>query len=201
MERKTQVVRKTKETNIILDLNLDGNGNSKIETSIPFFDHLLSQVAVHGSFNLKIVAKGDTEVDNHHLIEDVAIVLGEAFNKSLEDKIGISRVGHCYFPMDETLAFVAVDISSRPYFIKNVNWVNPFLGSKEENLISVDLVEHFLYTFAINAKITLHVRVLYGSNNHHIAEAIFKALGKALDYASRFDPKRKQILPSSKGQL
>lgn len=117
------------------------------------------------------------------------------------DKTGIFRVGHSFFPMDETLAFVAVDISSRPYFVIDVNWVNSFLGSKEESLIPVDLIEHFLYSFAINAKISLHVRVLYGKNDHHIAEAIFKALGKALDFASRVDPKRDQILPSSKGYL
>ena len=111
------------------------------------------------------------------------------------------RVGHSFFPMDDSLAFVAVDISSRPYFIKDIKWINQFLGSKEENLIPVDLIEHFLYTFSINAKITLHVRVLYGQNNHHIAEAIFKALGKALDHASRIDSKRNLRIPSSKGIL
>lgn len=150
---------------------------------------------------MKIIAECDFSVDNHHIIEDTAIVLGKVFNKALGDKFGIVRVGHSFFPMDESLAFVAVDISSRPFFMKEVNWVNPFLGSREDNLIPVDLIEHFLYSFSINAQITLHVRVLYGRNNHHIAEAVFKALGKALDNASRIDSKRNQRIPSSKGIL
>ena len=201
MERKTQLERKTKETNIKLALNIDGKGMSNIKTRIPFFDHLLTQIAVHGTFDLKIIAEGDIDIDNHHTIEDVAILLGETYNLTLGNKIGISRVGHCFFPMDETLAFAAVDLSSRPYFVKEINWKNSFLGSKENNLIPVDLIEHFLYSFAINAKISLHVRILYGNNNHHMAEAIFKALGRSLDYASRLDPKREQIVPSSKGSL
>jgi imidazoleglycerol-phosphate dehydratase len=201
MERKIQFERKTKETNIKLNLNIDGRGKSEIETKIPFFNHLLSQIAVHGSFDLEIIAEDCNNIDNHHIIEDVAILLGEACNNALGNKKGISRVGHCFFPMDETLAFVAIDLSSRPYFVKDIEWTNPFLGSKEDSLIPVDLIEHFLHSFAINARITLHIRVLYGKNNHHIAEAMFKALGKALDYASRLDPKREQRLPSSKGIL
>ena len=200
-ERKVQLERSTKETKVKVELNIDGSGISKIGTSISFFDHLLDQIAIHGSFDMKIIAQGDPSVDNHHLIEDTAIVLGKVFNKSLGNKLGIARVGYSFFPMDDTLAFVVVDISSRPFFIKEIVWINPFLGSKEENLIPVDLLEHFLYTFSINAQITLHVRVLYGQNNHHIAEAIFKALGKALDNASRIDSKRNQNIPSSKGLL
>jgi len=201
LERKRQVERKTKETNIKVELNVDGKGESKISTSIALFDHLLTQIAVHGCFNLNIITEGDLAIDNHHTIEDTAIVLGKAFNQALGDKKEITRVAHSFFPMDECLAFVAVDISSRPFFRKEITWKNQFLGSKEESLIPVDLIEHFLYSFSINAKITLHVRMLYGDNNHHMAEAIFKALGKALDYASRIDPKREQILPSSKGYL
>ncbi|MHA1190925.1 MAG: imidazoleglycerol-phosphate dehydratase HisB [Promethearchaeota archaeon] len=201
MERKTKLVRKTKETDINIKLNLDGVGDYNITTSIGFFDHLLTQIAIHGLFDMNIIAEGDLDVDNHHIIEDTAIVLGKAFFKALGSKSGIMRVGHCFFPMDDSLAFVVVDISSRPYFIKDIKWINQFLGSKEENLIPVDLIEHFLYTFSINAQITLHVRVLYGQNNHHIAEAIFKALGKALDYASRIDSKRNLRIPSSKGIL
>ncbi|MFX1365322.1 MAG: imidazoleglycerol-phosphate dehydratase HisB [Promethearchaeota archaeon] len=201
MERKAKLERKTKETSIEIEMNIDGSGDTKINTSIGFFDHLLTQIAVHGSFDMKILAEGDLNVDNHHLIEDTSIVLGKVFNKALGNKIGITRVGHCFFPMDESLAFVAIDISSRPFFKKEINWTNPFLGSKEDNLIPVDLIEHFLYTFSINAQITLHVRVLYGQNNHHIAEAIFKALGKALDYSSRIDSKGNRKLPSSKGIL
>jgi imidazoleglycerol-phosphate dehydratase len=201
MERKSQIVRKTEETNIKMELNIDGSGIHEIDTNIALFDHLLTQIAIHGSFDINIQADGDLEIDNHHLIEDTAIVLGKAFKKALENKKGINRVGSCYFPMDESLAFVVVDLSSRPYFRKEINWVNPFLGSKEENLIPVDLLEHFLYSFAMQAQLTLHVRVVYGQNNHHIAEAIFKALGKALDYASRVDLKRENIIPSSKGIL
>ena len=182
-------------------MNIDGTGESNINTSIGFLDHLLTQIAIHGSFDMNVFAEGDLNIDNHHIIEDTAIVLGKAFNKALGNKFGIVRVGHSFFPMDESLAFVSVDISSRPYFVKDINWINPFLGSREDNLIPVDLITHFLYTFSINAQITLHIRVLYGQNNHHIAEAIFKALGKALDYASRIDSKRNQRVPSSKGML
>jgi imidazoleglycerol-phosphate dehydratase len=201
LERKAQLERETKETKVLVELNIDGSGNSNINTSIGFFDHLLTQIAVHGSFDMKIFAEGDLCIDNHHIIEDTAIVLGKVFNKALGEKFGIVRVGYSFFPMDESLAFVAVDISSRPFFVKDINWVNPFLGSTEENLIPVDLIEHFLYSFSINAKITLHVKSFYGQNNHHIVEAIFKALGKALDNASRIDSKRNQRIPSSKGSL
>lgn len=201
MKRETQIVRKTEETNIMLELNIDGSGLHEIRSSIAFFDHLLTQIAIHGSFDLNIKADGDLEIDNHHLIEDIAIVLGKAFKKVVGDKKGINRVGYCYFPMDESLAFVIVDLSSRPYFKKEINWTNPFLGSKEDSLIPVDLLEHFLYSFAMQAQLTCHVKVLYGQNNHHMAEAIFKALGKALDWASRIDPKRNNMVPSSKGVL
>ena len=201
MQRKSRIVRKTEETDIRMELNLDGSGVNDIKTSIAFFDHLLTQIAIHGSFDINIQADGDLEIDNHHLIEDTAIVLGKAFKKALGDKKGINRVGYCYFPMDESLAFVVVDLCSRPYFKKEINWVNPFLGSKEDSLVPVDLLEHFIYSFAMQAQLTLHVRLLYGQNNHHIAEAIFKAIGKALDYASRIDLKRDNMIPSSKGVL
>jgi len=201
MQRKSRIVRKTEETDIRIELNIDGSGANDIKTSIAFFDHLLTQIAIHGSFDIKIEADGDLEIDNHHLIEDTAIVLGKAFKKALGDKKGINRVGYCYFPMDESLAFVVVDLCSRPYFKKEINWVNPFLGSKKDNLIPVDLLEHFIYSFVMQAQLTLHVRLLYGQNNHHIAEAIFKAIGKALDYASRIDLKRDNMIPSSKGIL
>jgi imidazoleglycerol-phosphate dehydratase len=201
MKRKAQITRTTEETSIKIEFNLDGSEICEIETSIAFFDHLLTQIAIHGSFDIILKADGDLEIDNHHLIEDTAIVFGTAFKNALGDKVGINRVGHCFFPMDECLAFVAIDLSSRPFVKKDITWVNPFLGSKEENLIPVDLIEHFLYSFAMQAQLTLHVRLLYGLNNHHIAEAIFKALGKALDYASRIDSKRDNILPTSKGLL
>ena len=201
MQRISQIARMTEETDIRIELNIDGSGLNDIKTSIAFFDHLLAQIAIHGSFDIKIEADGDLEIDNHHLIEDTAIVLGKAFKKALGDKKGINRIGYCYFPMDESLAFVVVDLCSRPYFKKEINWVNPFLGSKKDNLIPVDLLEHFIYSFVMQAQLTLHVRLLYGQNNHHIAEAIFKAIGKALDYASRIDLKRDNMIPSSKGIL
>ena len=201
MERESELQRKTKETQIKIKINLDGSGNSNINTEIPFLDHLLTQIAVHGSFDLKIEAKGDLEIDIHHLVEDTGILLGKAFKKALGEKRGINRVGHCIFPMDEVLVLVAVDLSSRPFFTPDIRWTNPFLGSKEDFLIPVDLIEHFLYSFAINAQVTLHIKLLNGKNNHHIAEGIFKALGKALDQASRFNSKRINIIPSSKGEL
>ncbi len=201
MERESELQRKTNETQINIKINIDGSGNSKINTEIPFLDHLLTQIAIHGSFDLTIEAKGDLEIDIHHLVEDTGILLGKAFKNALGEKRGINRVGHCIFPMDEVLVLVAVDLSSRPFFNPDIRWINPFLGSKEDFLIPVDLIEHFLYSFAINAQITLHVKLLNGKNNHHIAEGIFKALGKALDKASRFNSKRLNVIPSSKGEL
>jgi imidazoleglycerol-phosphate dehydratase len=201
MERKAQIERKTEETDIKIEFNIDGSGYHKIHTSIAFLDHLLTQVAVHGTFNLTITANGDLSIDNHHLIEDVGIGLGKAFKVALGEKKGVSRIGSCFFPMDDSLAFVAIDLSSRPYLVTDIKWINPFIGSREDNIIPVELIEHFLYSFAIQAELTLHVRLLYGQNNHHIAEAIFKALGKALDQASRIDSKRLNFLPSSKGVL
>ena len=201
MVREFELERKTKETQIKIKINIDGTGNSEISTSIPFFDHLLTQISVHGSFDLKIEAKGDIEIDIHHLVEDTGILLGKAFRNALGEKIGITRVGHCIFPMDESLILVAVDLSSRPFCSQDIKWINPFLGSKEDFLIPVDLIEHFLYSFAINAQITLHIKFLSGNNNHHIAEGTFKALGKALDQASRYNVKRLHKIPSSKGEL
>jgi len=201
LERESELQRKTNETQINIKINIDGSGNSKINTEIPFLDHLLTQIAIHGSFDLTIEAKGDLEIDIHHLVEDTGILLGKAFKNALGEKRGINRVGHCIFPMDEVLVLVAVDLSSRPFFNPDIRWINPFLGSKEDFLIPVDLIEHFLYSFAINAQITLHVKLLNGKNNHHIAEGIFKALGKALDKASRFNSKRLNVIPSSKGEL
>ena len=200
MDREFELERKTKETQIKIKINIDGRGDSNINTNIPFFDHLLTQISVHGSFDLNIEAKGDLNIDIHHLVEDTGILLGKTFRNALGEKIGITRVGHCIFPMDETLALVAVDLSSRPFFFQEIKWINSFLGSKEEFLIPVDLIEHFLYSFAINAQITLHIKLLNGNNNHHIAESIFKALGKALDQASRYNFKRLNKIPSSKGE-
>jgi imidazoleglycerol-phosphate dehydratase len=201
LERESELQRKTKETQIKVKINIDGSGNSNINTNIPFLNHLLTQIAIHGSFDLGIEAKGDTEIDIHHLVEDTGILLGKTFKNALGEKRGIYRVGNCIFPMDEVLVLVAVDLSSRSFFTADIRWINPFLGSKEDFLIPVDLIEHFLYSFAINAQVTLHIKLLNGKNNHHIAEGIFKALGIALDQASRLNPKRINIIPSSKGEL
>ena len=201
MNRQSNQERKTKESTINISLNLDGSGIAKINTGIGFFDHMLSHIAVHGIFDIEVKANGDLHVDTHHTIEDVGIVLGSAFKQAIGDKVGISRIGYSYVPMDEALALVVVDFSNRPYSLINIPWTGKYFGKNQEELIPLTLIEHFLQTFAINASITLHVKVLYGKDDHHIAESVFKALGYSLDKASRIDPKRKGSLPSTKGIL
>lgn len=201
MNRQSDQERKTKETNVKVSLNLDGSGIAKIDTGIGFFDHMLNHIAVHGVFDIELKASGDLHVDTHHTIEDVGIVLGNAFKQAIGDKLGIKRIGYSYVPMDEALALVVVDFSNRPYSIIDISWTGKYFGKNQDELIPLTLIEHFLQTFAINASITLHVNVLSGKDDHHIAESVFKALGYALDEASRFDPKRKGVLPSTKGKL
>ena len=201
MNRQSIQERKTNESTISVSLNLDGSGNVNINTGIGFFDHMLSHIAVHGIFDIEVKAKGDLHVDVHHTIEDVAIVLGKAFNQAIGDKLGIKRIGSSYVPMDEALVLVVVDFSNRPYSIIDIPWTGKYFGKNQGELIPLTLIEHFLQTFAFNASITLHVRVLSGKDDHHIAEAVFKALGACLDKASRFDPKRKGVVPSTKGIL
>ena len=201
MNRQSNQERKTKESYIKISLNLDGSGIAKINTGIGFFDHMLSHIAVHGIFDIEVKANGDLQVDTHHTIEDVGIVLGSAFKQAIGDKVGIKRIGHSYVPMDEALALVVVDFSNRPYSLIDIPWTGKYFGKNQEELIPLTLIEHFLQTFAINASITLHVKVLYGKDDHHIAESVFKALGYSLDKASRIDPKRKGSLPSTKGIL
>ena len=201
MNRKSTEERTTKESTISVSLNLDGSGNVDIDTGIGFFDHMLNHIAVHGIFDIEVKAKGDLHVDTHHTIEDVAIVLGKAFNHAIGDKIGIKRIGSSYVPMDEALALVVVDFSNRPYSVIDISWTGKYFGKDQDELIPLTLIEHFLQTFATNASITLHVRVLSGKDDHHIAESVFKALGSSLDKASRFDPKRKGVVPSTKGIL
>jgi imidazoleglycerol-phosphate dehydratase len=184
-----------------ISLNLDGSGVAKISTGIGFFDHMLTQIAMHGLFDIEIMVNGDLHVDAHHTIEDVGIVLGNAFLRAIGEKAGIFRMGHAYVPMDETLAFVAVDFSNRPYSSIDISWTGKYFGTKQDDLIAVTLIEHFLQTFAIHARITLHIKILSGKDDHHKAEAVFKALGRALDKASRFDSKRKGSIPSTKGLL
>jgi len=201
MNRQSNQERKTKESTINISLNLDGSGIAKIDTGIGFFDHMLSHIAVHGIFDIEVKANGDLHVDTHHTIEDVGIVLGNAFKQAIGDKAGIKRIGFSYVPMDEALALVIVDFSNRPYSLIDIPWTGKYFGKNQDELIPLTLIEHFLQTFAINASLTLHVKVLSGKDDHHIAESVFKALGYSLDKASRLDPKRKGVVPSTKGVL
>ncbi len=194
MNRIATIHRQTLETDIQIALNLDGTGQHEISTGIGFLDHMLTAVAVHGLFDLTVKAVGDLHIDSHHTIEDTAIVLGKAFDQALGDRKGINRVGHAYVPMDEALGFVALDISGRPYTVFYATWATPAIGQ-----FPTDLVEHFFETFAVHSRITLHAKV-DGRNDHHKAEALFKALSWALRTAVDLDPRRVDVA-STKGTL
>lgn len=194
-ERIATVTRKTKETEVSITLNLDGDAKSDILTGVPMLDHLLSHVAMHGLLDLEIHATGDLQIDAHHTVEDVALVLGDALDRALGDRRGIARMGHSYVPMDEALALVAVDLSGRPYSVVQVDFAAPMLGT-----MASSLVLHFLETLATHARMNLHARVFYGRDDHHKAEAIFKALGRALGMAVAVDPRRSGVA-STKGSL
>jgi len=191
--RRSIVKRETKETNISLELSIDGSGQYKINTGIKMFEHLLSQVAQHGRFDIKISATGD---DQHHLVEDVAICLGRAFGEALGEKRGIIRMADATVPMDDALATVIVDISGRGYTVLDL----PFTDNDMAGF-PTDLIRHFLESFASEARLNLHALVVYGTNDHHKAEALFKALGRALDIATRIDERISGELPSTKGLL
>jgi len=188
--RKAVIKRETEETNISLELNIDGSGSYETVTGIRMFDHLLSQLARHGIFDIKVSATGD---DQHHLVEDVAICLGRALAEALGDKCGIVRMADASVPMDDALAMVAVDISGRGYAVLDL----PF-DENDMTGFPTDLIRHFLETLAVEARINLHARIIYGTNDHHKAEAIFKALAKALSKASRIEPRCAGQLPSTK---
>ncbi|HEX3177291.1 MAG TPA: imidazoleglycerol-phosphate dehydratase HisB [Methylomirabilota bacterium] len=194
--RQARVERKTKETEIAIQLGLDGTGASKVTTPIPFFSHMLEAFSKHGLIDLAVEAHGDIEVDQHHTVEDVGIVLGQALRQALGDKKGIVRFGTGTIPMDETLVSAAVDLSGRPFLVFNV----PVSRSRVSNF-DLDLLVEFFRAFAFNAEITLHVNMHYGHNLHHITEAVFKAVGRALAQATRHDPRIAGILPSTKGAL
>ena len=196
MPRQARVERKTKETDIVLHLNVDGTGASKIQTGIPFFGHMLEAFSRHGLMDLTIDATGDLEVDLHHTVEDVGIVLGKALRETLGDRKGIVRYGSAVIPMDETLVSAAVDISGRPFIVFNV----PLRRTRIANL-DLDLLEDFFRAFAFNAELNLHVNMHYGENLHHIAEAVFKAVGRAVAQATRIDPRIAGVVPSTKGSL
>jgi imidazoleglycerol-phosphate dehydratase len=194
--RRATVERTTGETSISLSLDLDGSGNWQVETGLGFFDHMLSHIAKHGVFDLHLRAKGDLHVDPHHTVEDVGIALGQAFSEALGDRAGIVRAGSAYMPLDEALAFAAVDISGRPYAVLDLQLLGREVGGLEP-----DLYGHFFESFAASLGANVHVRVLAGVNDHHKAEAAFKALARALDAATRIDPRRGGDIPSTKGVL
>ena len=193
-ERTSTVQRNTSETSIQVTINLDGKGQHQVDTGIGFLDHMLAALAVHGLFDLSVQASGDLHIDSHHTIEDVGIVLGQAINAAAADRRGIHRMGHAYVPMDEALGFVALDFSGRPYTRFQAEWSTPAIGQ-----FPTDLVQHFFESLAVHARLTLHARV-EGNNDHHKAEALFKALGRALRIALAVDPRRSDI-PSTKGTL
>lgn len=192
-DRKATVTRETKETSIKVDLNIDGKGQSEITTGIRFFDHMLGQLAQHGIFEIKLSATG---ADQHHVVEDVAICLGKAFNQALGDKRGIVRMAHAVIPMDDALAVVALDIGGRGYTAFEAT----FTDTSIENM-SADLIRHFFVSFASEAKVNIHARVLSGVDDHHKAEAMFKALARALDAATRIDERISGKIPSTKDTI
>ncbi len=193
--RSSSVSRTTNETDIQLAFNVDGTGISSLETDVPFLNHMLDLFTKHGKFDLDVVAKGDIEVDDHHTTEDIGICLGQTLLTALGDKRGIRRYASVFVPMDEALAQVIIDVSNRPHLEYRAEFPSKQVGSFE-----VELVHEFLWKFALEARITLHVIVHYGNNTHHMVEAIFKALGRALDEATSIDP-RVQGVPSTKGVL
>ena len=194
--RVSNLHRQTNETDIHLSLNLDGSGQHDLATGIGFLDHMLAHIAVHGLFDLTVAATGDLHVDAHHTIEDTALLLGQALAEAVGDKRGLVRMGSAYVPMDEALAFVAVDLSGRPYAVVQAGWHGPAIGQ-----FPTSLVAHFFESLAATARANIHARVEYGRDDHHQAEALFKALGRALDAATTVDPRRAGLLPSTKGTL
>jgi imidazoleglycerol-phosphate dehydratase len=196
MGRSADISRQTKETKIHVALELDGKGTASIHTGVGFFDHMLDLLARHSLIDLTVEAEGDLQVDAHHTVEDVGIVIGQAIEKAIGDKRGINRYGWAIIPMDESLAQVAIDLSGRPAFVFNAQFTGSLIGT-----FPVELVEEFFKSIATNAKMNLHINVPYGTNNHHIAEAIFKATAKSLRQATSADPRASDQVPSTKGSL
>ncbi len=194
--RTATVKRETKETKIEISLDLDGTGVAKVSTGIGMLDHLVEQIAKHGIIDITLTAKGDLSTDEHHTVEDVGLVLGQALDQALGDRSGIVRMADATVPLDEALATVALDLSGRGYSVLDVAWTSDRIGE-----LPSDLVNHFLWSIASEAKMTLNVRVLSGVNDHHKAEVIAKALGRALSIASRLEPRRQGSVPSTKGNL
>ena len=195
MQRTSKLNRNTKETSVSVTFNLDGSGKNSISTGIPFLDHMLSLLSVHGFFDTSVTAKGDLEVDLHHTVEDVGLVLGDAINKALGNRKGIRRYGHAVTPMDEALTSVSIDLSKRPFLVFNIPDIKNISTG-----FNVYLAKEFLRAFAVNSGMNLHINTHYGENEHHIIESIFKSLGKALDQGTSFDKRITDVL-SSKGSL
>ena len=196
MKRKAKISRKTKETSIAVEVNIDGKGKYKIDTGIGFLDHMLEQLSRHSMMDLYVRAEGDLHIDFHHTTEDTGIAIGQAVNKALGDNAGITRFASAYIPMDETLSRVALDISARPYLIWRVDFSKPKLGDMD-----TELFKEWFQAFAQAAGITLHVENLYGENNHHIVESCFKGLARSLRAAMTIDPRAADAVPSTKGTL
>ncbi len=194
--RSAQVTRNTLETQISITLDMDGSGQAKFDTGLPFLEHMLDQVARHGMVDLDIKAKGDLHIDAHHTVEDIGITLGQAFNQAVGDKKGLRRYGHAYVPLDEALSRVVLDISGRPGLVFNVDFVRSNIGE-----FDVDLFHEFFQGFVNHALVTLHIDNLAGENAHHQAETIFKAFGRALRMALEADPRMAGVMPSTKGVL
>ena len=195
-ERKARVERNTLETQILVSVNLDGTGQLKLNTGVPFLEHMLDQVARHGLIDIEIEATGDLHIDDHHMVEDVGITLGQAFAKALADKKGIRRYGHAYVPLDEALSRVVIDFSGRPGLEMHVEFTRATVGG-----FDVDLFQEFFQGFVNHAAVTLHIDNLRGKNTHHQIETIFKAFGRALRMAIELDPRMAGIMPSTKGSL
>jgi imidazoleglycerol-phosphate dehydratase len=194
--RSAKVSRNTLETQIVVELNLDGSGKAGFDTGLPFLDHMLDQVARHGLLDIDILAKGDLHIDAHHTVEDIGITLGQAFNQAVGDKKGLRRYGHAYVPLDESLSRAVLDISGRPGLVFNCEFVRDSIGEFE-----VDLINEFFQGFVNHALVTLHIDNLAGNNAHHQAETIFKAFGRALRMALELDPRMTGVMPSTKGTL
>ncbi len=195
-QRTATVTRKTNETDVRVSLTLDGRGRYTIDTGIGFLDHMLTHIARHGLFDLQVQARGDVAVDAHHTVEDVALALGRAFGEALGERRGIVRMADATVPMDEALATVAVDIGGRGYAVVQAGFASPMIGQMD-----ADLFAHFVQTLAQEARMNIHARVLYGSNDHHKAEGLFKALARALDRATQIDPRLENEVPSTKGLI
>ena len=195
-ERTATISRRTGETDITLTLTVDGSGAAELATGIGFLDHMLTLFAKHGLFDISAKAVGDLHVDEHHTAEDVCICLGQALDRALDDRRGIVRTAHSFVPMDESLGFVAVDLGGRPYCVVEAAFVTPRVGQ-----LGTDLIAHLFESIAVHARLNLHARILYGHNDHHKVEALFKAFGRALDAATRIDERLGGAVPSTKGTL